>query len=149
MAAIFWHAGKWYEEEQPKLLGPMDHAMWMASIAFDGARGFDGLAPDLDRHCARLIDSARKMLLEPTMTAEQVEALCREALRRLPRDLPTFLKRFGTDAKCRAYLVRARWPAGFCCTGCGHDLAYSHRKRLIEECTACGKQHSILADTIF
>jgi branched-chain amino acid aminotransferase len=85
MAAIFWHGGEWHEDEQPKLLGPMDHAMWMASIAFDGARGFDGLAPDLDRHCARLIDSTRKMLLEPTMAAAEVEALCREALRRLPR----------------------------------------------------------------
>jgi transposase-like protein len=67
----------------------------------------------------------------------------------LPRDLPTFLKRFGTDAKCRAYLVRAVWPAGFCCTGCGHDRAWSHKKRLIEECVACGRQHSILAGTIF
>jgi transposase-like protein len=72
-----------------------------------------------------------------------------ELLQDLPRDLPTFLKRFGTDAKCRAYLVRARWPGGFACTGCGHDQAWSHKKRLIEECTACGKQHSILAGTIF
>ncbi len=72
-----------------------------------------------------------------------------ELLKDLPGDLPSFLKRFGTDAKCRAYLVRARWPVGFRCTGCGHDLAYSHKKRLIEECTACGKQHSILAGTIF
>src|SRR5687767_6346270 len=72
-----------------------------------------------------------------------------ELLQDLPRDLPTFLKRFGTDAKCRTYLVRARWPAGFGCTGCGHDQAWSHKKRLIEECTACGKQHSILAGTIF
>jgi transposase-like protein len=72
-----------------------------------------------------------------------------ELLQDLPRDLPTFLKRFGTDARCRAYLVRARWPAGFCCTGCGHDRAWSHKKRLIEECVACGKQHSILAGTIF
>jgi transposase-like protein len=72
-----------------------------------------------------------------------------DELKDLPGDLPTFLKRFGTDAKCRAYLVRARWPAGFRCTGCGHDQAWSHKKRLIEECTACGKQHSILAGTIF
>ena len=72
-----------------------------------------------------------------------------ELLKDLPGDLPSFLKRFGTDAKCRAYLVRARWPVGFRCTGCGNDLAYSHKKRLIEECTACGKQHSILAGTIF
>ena len=92
MAAIFWHAGKWYEEEQPKLPGPMDHAMWMASLAFDGARGFEGCAPDLDRHCARLIDSTRKMLLEPTMTAAEVETLCRHALRRLPRDVPTYIR---------------------------------------------------------
>ena len=72
-----------------------------------------------------------------------------ELLKDLPGDLPTFLKRFGTDAKCRGYLVRARWPAGFRCTGCGHDQAWSHKKRLIEECTACGRQHSILAGTIF
>jgi len=72
-----------------------------------------------------------------------------ELLKGLPGDLPTFLKRFGTDARCRAYLVRARWPGGFRCAGCGHDQAWSHRKRLIEECTACGKQHSILAGTIF
>ena len=72
-----------------------------------------------------------------------------ELLTDLPRDLPSFLKRFGTDAKCRAYLVRARWPAGFRCAGCGHGQAYSHKKRLIEECTACGKQHSILAGTLF
>jgi transposase-like protein len=70
-------------------------------------------------------------------------------LQDLPRDLPTFLERFGADQQCRAYLVRARWPEGFHCSGCGHDQAYSHRKRLIEECTACGKQHSILAGTLF
>jgi transposase-like protein len=72
-----------------------------------------------------------------------------ELLKDLPGDLPTFLKRFGTDARCRAYLVRARWPEGFRCTGCGRDQAWSHKKRLIEECVACGKQHSILAGTIF
>ncbi len=70
-------------------------------------------------------------------------------LQDLPRDLPTFLERFGTDEACRACLVRTRWPEGFRCSGCGHDQAYSHKKRLIEECTACGRQHSILAGTIF
>jgi transposase-like protein len=77
------------------------------------------------------------------------DAMADELLKDLPGDLPTFLKRFGTDARCRAYLVRARWPEGFRCTGCGHDQAWSHKRRLIEECTACGRQHSILAGTIF
>jgi len=72
-----------------------------------------------------------------------------DLLKELPRDLPSFLARFGTDAQCRAYLVRARWPDGFRCDACGHDAAWSHHRRLIEECCACGKQHSILAGTIF
>jgi branched-chain amino acid aminotransferase len=91
-AAIFWHDGQWYEDQQPKLLGPMDHAMWMATVAFDGARAFDGLAPDLDRHCARLIDSSRKMLLAPTRAADEVEDLCRQAIRRLPKDMALYVR---------------------------------------------------------
>jgi transposase-like protein len=70
-------------------------------------------------------------------------------MRDLPGDLPTFLARFRTDAQCRAYLALGRWPDGFRCAGCGHRRAYSHHVRLIEECAACGKQHSLLAGTIF
>jgi transposase-like protein len=67
----------------------------------------------------------------------------------LPRDLPSFQARFGTDAQCRDYLFHARWPAGFRCAGCGHDRCHAHKLRLIYECAACGKQHSLLAGTIF
>ena len=47
------------------------------------------------------------------------------------------------------HLFAQRWPEGFCCAGCGHGVAYHHRRRLIDECAACGKQHSLLAGTIF
>ena len=67
----------------------------------------------------------------------------------LPTDMPSFQARFGTDEQCRDYLFQARWPGGFRCTGCGHDDAWRHKKRLIDECVACGKQHSLLAGTIF
>jgi transposase-like protein len=67
----------------------------------------------------------------------------------LPNDLPGFLARFGSDEQCRDHLVRTRWPDGFRCGGCGPGEAWSHRKRLIEECRACGRQHSILAGTMF
>jgi transposase-like protein len=67
----------------------------------------------------------------------------------LPGDLPSFLERFGTDAQCREYLFGARWPDGFRCARCGHDRAWAHKVRLIDECAACGKQHSLLAGTIF
>ena len=67
----------------------------------------------------------------------------------LPRDLPSFLARFGTDDQCRTYLFEARWPDGFRCARCGHGRAWAHKARLIYECAACGRQHSLLAGTIF
>ncbi len=42
----------------PPLIGPTSHAMWLASMVFDGARWFDGIAPDLDLHCQRVNRSA-------------------------------------------------------------------------------------------
>ena len=92
MSFVVWHDGRWYDNEQPKLLGPLDHGMGMASVVFDGARGFDGLAPDLDRHCMRVVDSAKKMLLTPSKTADEIEALCREALDRLPKGTVTYIR---------------------------------------------------------
>jgi transposase-like protein len=67
----------------------------------------------------------------------------------LPRDLPGFLARFGTDEQCRDYLIRARWPEGFRCAACGHGRCHALRARLALECAACGKQHSYMAGTIF
>ncbi|MGI9494214.1 MAG: branched-chain amino acid aminotransferase [Geminicoccaceae bacterium] len=92
MKFVVWHDGRWYDNEQPKLLGPLDHGMGMASVVFDGARGFDGLAPDLDRHCQRVVQSAERMLLRPAKTAVEIEAHCREALARLPNDMVTYIR---------------------------------------------------------
>jgi hypothetical protein len=67
----------------------------------------------------------------------------------LPQDMPSFMARFGTDQQCREYLFTARWPEGFRCLACGHDDAYALKTKLVYECVACGKQHSLLAGTIF
>src|SRR4051794_10648809 len=67
----------------------------------------------------------------------------------LPQDFLEFNTRFGAEEQCREYLFRARWPDGFRCDGCGHDDAYTLRTRLAYECAACGKQHSLLAGTLF
>src|SRR3954468_9062157 len=67
----------------------------------------------------------------------------------LPEDFLEFNARFGTDEQCREYLFRARWPGGFRCEGCGHGDAYALRTRLVYECVACRKQHSLLAGTLF
>lgn len=91
MAGVFWHNGKWTTEE-PKVLGPMDHAFWLGSIVFDGARAFRGLIPDLDLHCARVIRSAEAMLMKATMTASQIEALCREGVAMMPADAELYIR---------------------------------------------------------
>src|SRR4051795_3884242 len=67
----------------------------------------------------------------------------------LPEDMPSFVARFGTDEQCREYLFKARWPEGFRCAACGHDDAYALRTKIVYECVACRKQHSLLAGTIF
>src|SRR3954464_15461124 len=67
----------------------------------------------------------------------------------LPEDMPSFLARFGSDEQCREYLFKARWPEGFRCAACGHDDAYALRTKIVYECVACRKQHSLLAGTIF
>lgn len=91
MDALFWHDGQWLTDN-PKLLGPADHAFWMASMVFDGARAFDGLLPDLDLHCQRVIRSAERMLMKPAIDAQEVERLCREAVARFPAGSALYIK---------------------------------------------------------
>jgi len=91
MDAIFYHDGRWLTEN-PRLLGPMDQAFWLSAIVFDGARAFNGCAPDLDRHCERAVASAERMLLKPTHTAAEIMALSQEAVRRFPRDAELYIR---------------------------------------------------------
>jgi branched-chain amino acid aminotransferase len=64
----------------------------MSSVVFDGARAFGGLLPDVEPHCERLNESARNMLLEPTLAPGEIAELCREAVRRLPRELELYIR---------------------------------------------------------
>jgi len=41
--------GAWHEGNPP-ILGPRSHAFWLGSSVFDGARYYEGVAPDLDLH---------------------------------------------------------------------------------------------------
>ncbi len=89
--ALTWIDGKWHEGN-PKLIGPMTHAMWQASLVFDGARAFEGVAPDLDRHCQRVLASAKSMGLEPMLTAGEIEELARDGLRRFPLEAELYIR---------------------------------------------------------
>jgi branched-chain amino acid aminotransferase len=75
--------GRW-RNGNPAILSAKSHAMWLASVAFDGARAFAGTAPDLDRHCARVVRSAAILGLASPLTAREIEALAWEGIHRFP-----------------------------------------------------------------
>ncbi len=89
--SITYLDGAWHEGNVP-LLGSMTQATWLSSIVFDGARAFQGLAPDLDRHCQRVIDSALAFRLAPMLTAQEIEELAWDGIRRFDKDAELYIR---------------------------------------------------------
>jgi branched-chain amino acid aminotransferase len=83
--------GEWLEGNPP-LIGPVSHAMWLGSTVFDGARWFDGVAPDLDLHCQRVNRSAVALGMRATMEAEAIEALAHEGLKKFDGKTAVYIK---------------------------------------------------------
>lgn len=83
--------GEWLEGNPP-LIGPVSHAMWLGSTVFDGARWFDGVAPDLDLHCQRVNRSAAALGMRATMEAEAIEALAQEGLKKFDGKTAVYVK---------------------------------------------------------
>ena len=68
------------------------NAAWLANTVFDGARAFEGVAPDLDRHCERVIRSAHALGLQPTKTAEEILALALEGMALFPHGTALYIR---------------------------------------------------------
>ena len=64
------------------------------------------------------------------------------------RTTSEFEQRFATEGACRAYLVRLRWPTGFCCPQCTTSGSWTTTRSLLM-CRQCGYQASVTAGTIF
>lgn len=89
--AISWIDGDWIEGNPP-LLGPLSHATWMASVVFDGARSIGRRVPDLDLHCARIIQSAEAMGLTPPVTAEKIQQLAWDGIEQFPDNADLYIR---------------------------------------------------------
>lgn len=83
--------GDWIEGNPP-LVGPRSHAMWLASSVFDGARWFEGVAPDLDRHCERVNASARALGLKPTMAPDAIAGLAHDGLKKFDGKTAVYIR---------------------------------------------------------
>ena len=76
-----FYAGDWHEGNVP-IWGPRTHAIWLGSSVFDGARAFDGVTPDIDRHCRRVNDSAVKLGLKALVPLDTWLGLVRDGVKR-------------------------------------------------------------------
>lgn len=83
--------GDWIEGDPP-LLRASTHATWLASMVFDGARAFRGMAPDLDQHCERIVRSALALGLKPGLSGPEIEAIAWEGIRRFPREAELYVR---------------------------------------------------------
>jgi branched-chain amino acid aminotransferase len=72
--------GRWHDGNVP-IMRAADHGTWQGTLVFDGARLFDGVTPDLDRHCARIVRSAEGMGMTPTHTGEEIMQIALDGLR--------------------------------------------------------------------
>jgi branched-chain amino acid aminotransferase len=83
--------GEWLEGNRP-FIGARTHAFWLGSSVFDGARAFEGVTPDLDKHCARLNRSAKSMCLKPTMTVEAMLDLAKDGVKKFSPGAELYLR---------------------------------------------------------
>ena len=56
---------------------------------------------------------------------------------------------YGTEELCRAVVIAARWPDGFECPACGGRKHSVIKSRGLFQCSACRRQTSPTAGTIF
>ena len=83
--------GAWHDGDR-MVINAADHGAWLGTTVFDGARFFDGLAPDLEKHCARINRSAEALMITPTVTTEDMVDLVREGLASYSRSQPVYIR---------------------------------------------------------
>ena len=86
-----WFQGRWHDGDVA-IMRAADHGAWLGTTVFDGARYFDGVAPDLDRHCARINRSAEALMITPTVGTEEMVAIAREGLAAWPKGAAVYIR---------------------------------------------------------
>lgn len=83
--------GKW-QDGNPAVMRAADHAIWLGTLVFDGARAWQGRVPDLDRHCERVNNSARIMGMKPSISSEDMVKLTHEGLALCTESAPIYIR---------------------------------------------------------
>jgi hypothetical protein len=65
------------------------------------------------------------------------------------KTLVDFQNRFRSESDCLDFIEKLRWPKGFICPNCSHDVGYRLEERRLMQCAVCRRQTSITAGTLF
>ena len=84
-----WFEGRWHDGDV-RVMGAADHGSWLGTTVFDGARWANGVAPDLDKHLARVNHSAQALMLNPTMSVEAMTDIVMEGVKGF--DSPVYIR---------------------------------------------------------
>ncbi|WP_370402329.1 branched-chain amino acid aminotransferase [Sulfitobacter sp. JB4-11] len=86
-----YYNGTWHDGDQ-MIMTAADHGAWLGTTVFDGARLFDGLAPDVEAHCARVNRSAAALMITPTVETEDMIEIVREGLKSYGTDKAVYIR---------------------------------------------------------
>lgn len=83
--------GTWHTGNIP-IINAADHGAWLGSNVFDGARYFNGVAPDLLAHCQRVNNSAEALMLKPSVEANDMVEIIWEGLKQYEADAAVYIR---------------------------------------------------------
>ncbi|RMD95059.1 MAG: branched-chain amino acid aminotransferase [Alphaproteobacteria bacterium] len=83
--------GRWHDGDVP-VMRAADHGAWLGSSVFDGARWVDGVAPDLEAHCARVNRSAEAMMIRPTVSTEEMVEIALDGVKRFSPGTAVYIR---------------------------------------------------------
>ena len=83
--------GTWHKGNAP-IINAADHGAWLGSNVFDGARYFNGVAPDLLAHCQRVNNSAKALMLKPSVEANDMVEIIWEGLKQYEADAAVYIR---------------------------------------------------------
>jgi len=88
---LTYHDQQWQEGSVP-ILRSADHGTWLGTLVFDGARWFNGSAPDLIPHCERVNASAIALGMQPVHSVASMVEIVREGLQKFSESEAVYIR---------------------------------------------------------
>ena len=125
-----WHKGN------VAIINAADHGAWLGSNVFDGARYFNGVAPDLLAHCQRVNRSAEALMMIPNIEPKKMVEIIWDGLDYYEADAAVYIRPmyWAIDGDLTA-IVPNRETIGF------SRVCARRRRRMLQRAARHGPAH--------